>query len=309
MDRPWRQGSRRRPRPRHDARPVRTVCHPAARLARRGRRQAGGADRRHHPQAAARPPGRRQPLLHDAQLQQAEHHPQHQDRARQGDPHRADPALRRPGRELRPRRGRPAWASPGSSIQEINPRLVYASIKGFGDGPVHQLQGVRGRRAGHGRLDERPPASRTGRRWRPARRSATRAPASTPSPASSPRSTSASSTGRGQRVNVAMQHAVLNLCRVKLRDQQRLAHGPLAEYPNEDFGDEVPALRQRLRRRPARLGGQVRARRPQRLRLRHRAARRAGSRSPSSSAGPSWPRTPSGPRRRPGCPSSARCSS
>lgn len=37
-----------------------------------------------------------------------------------------------------------------------------------------------------------------------------------------------------------MQHAVLNLCRVKLRDQQRLQHGPLAEYPNEDFGDEVP---------------------------------------------------------------------
>jgi formyl-CoA transferase len=37
-----------------------------------------------------------------------------------------------------------------------------------------------------------------------------------------------------------MQEAVLNLTRVKLRDQQRLAHGPLKEYPNDDFGDEVP---------------------------------------------------------------------
>jgi formyl-CoA transferase len=41
-------------------------------------------------------------------------------------------------------------------------------------------------------------------------------------------------------VTVAMQHAVLNLCRVKLRDQQRLTHGPLKEYPNEEFGDTVP---------------------------------------------------------------------
>ena len=40
-----------------------------------------------------------------------------------------------------------------------------------------------------------------------------------------------------------MQDGVLNLCRVKLRDQQRLAHGPLKEYPqfpHGTFTDEVP---------------------------------------------------------------------
>jgi formyl-CoA transferase len=40
-----------------------------------------------------------------------------------------------------------------------------------------------------------------------------------------------------------MQDGVLNLCRVKMRDQQRLAHGPLKEYPqypNGEFGDAVP---------------------------------------------------------------------
>lgn len=50
--------------------------------------------------------------------------------------------------------------------------------------------------------------------------------------------------GKGQKVAVSMQDSVLNLCRVKLRDQQRLdAIGYLEEYPqypHGTFSDVVP---------------------------------------------------------------------
>lgn len=128
---------------------------------------------------------------------------------------------------------------PWERLQEINPRLIYASIKGFGQGPYTDFkayeviaQAMGGSMSTTGFEDGPPTAtgaqigdSGTGIHMVAAILAALYQRVHT---------------GRGQRVNVAMQHAVLNLCRVKLRDQQRLAHGPLAEYPNKEFGDTVP---------------------------------------------------------------------
>lgn len=128
-------------------------------------------------------------------------------------------------------------------IQQINPRMIMASVKGFGPGPyedckvyenVAQCTGGAASTTG---FDDGPPLvtgaqigdSGTGlhlclgivtalfQRER---------------------------TGRGQRVMAAMQDAVLNLCRVKLRDQQRLDRKHVLEeypqYPEGEFGEAVP---------------------------------------------------------------------
>ncbi|MDP9021906.1 MAG: formyl-CoA transferase [Actinomycetota bacterium] len=124
-------------------------------------------------------------------------------------------------------------------LQEINPGLIYASIKGFGEGPYTHFkayevvaQAMGGSMSTTG-FEDGPPLA-TGAQIGD---SGTGIHTVAGILAALYQRTR---TGRGQRVTVAMQHAVLNLCRVKLRDQQRLSHGPLREYPNDEFGDTVP---------------------------------------------------------------------
>ena len=131
---------------------------------------------------------------------------------------------------------------PWETIQEINPRMIYASIKGFGPGPFEDCkvyenvaQCTGGAASTTGELDGTPMV--TGAQIGDSGTGMHLVAGILAALFHRERS------GKGQRVICAMQDAVLNLCRVKLRDQQRLAHGPLKEYPqypNGTFGDAVP---------------------------------------------------------------------
>ena len=126
---------------------------------------------------------------------------------------------------------------PWERIQEINPRMIYASIKGFGPGPYEDCkvyenvaQCAGGAASTTGMLGGVPIV--TGAQIGDSGTGLHLAFGIVTALYHREHS------GRGQRVTAAMQDGVLNLCRVKLRDQQRLAHGPLEEY--SQFGEGVP---------------------------------------------------------------------
>ena len=161
-------------------------------------------------------------------------------------------------------------------IQELNPRMIVASVKGFGPGPyedckvyenVAQCAGGSASTTG---FDDGPPLvtgaqigdSGTGLHL-----------ALGIVAALYQRKT----TGRGQRVLAAMQDGVLNLCRVKLRDQQRLERTHVMkeypQYPARQVRQRGAARRECLRRRPAGDHRQVQGLgdRSERLSVLHRA--------------------------------------
>ncbi|MBV9863189.1 MAG: formyl-CoA transferase [Alphaproteobacteria bacterium] len=124
-------------------------------------------------------------------------------------------------------------------FQELNPRISYASIKGFGPGRYADFKAYEnvaqcmGGSASTTGFEDGPPLV-TGAQIGDSGTGVHTVAGILAALFQRER------TGRGQRIEVAMTDAVLNLCRVKMRDQQRIGRGPLPEYPNKEFGDTVP---------------------------------------------------------------------
>jgi formyl-CoA transferase len=128
-------------------------------------------------------------------------------------------------------------------IHELNPRMIVASVKGFGPGPYEDCkvyenvaQCAGGSASTTGEVDGMPMV--TGAQIGD---SGTGLHLALGIVAALYQRTM---TGRGQKVLAPMQDAVLNLCRVKLRDQQRLERThtmhEYPQYPDGQFGDAVP---------------------------------------------------------------------
>lgn len=122
-------------------------------------------------------------------------------------------------------------------IQELNPRMIMASVKGFGPGKYEDCkvyenvaQCAGGSASTTGFLDGPPVV--TGAQIGDSGTGLHLALGITAALFQREK------TGRGQKVLAPMQDGVINLCRVKLRDQQRLEAGPLTEY--SQFGEGVP---------------------------------------------------------------------
>jgi formyl-CoA transferase len=130
------------------------------------------------------------------------------------------------------------------NIQKINPGMILASVKGFSDGHHYEdlkvyenvAQCAGGAASTTGFWDGPPTVS-----------AAALGDSNTGMHLAIGILTALhhkTKTGKGQKVAVSMQDSVLNLCRVKLRDQQRLdAIGYLEEYPqypHGEFTDVVP---------------------------------------------------------------------
>ncbi len=122
-------------------------------------------------------------------------------------------------------------------IHKLNPRMIVASVKGFGPGPYEDCKVYENIAQCAGGS-----ASTTGFRDGPPLVTGAQIGDSGTGLHLALGIVAAlyqrARTGRGQKVLAAMQDGVLNLARVKLRDQQRLKHGPLTEY--SQYGEGIP---------------------------------------------------------------------